>query len=711
MTTFRKTFANPTVGAKLTFFTFFLVSCIFLAFILFVGSNMATAFEKRASEQVNTQAQGIGNMIETFNQTQLSTVGKFSQVFASLLPGSFSVDTLRTVDTGGSVVPVLKNENADLNLNFAAVDRFSEMTGGNATVFIKNGDDFVRVATSVKKADGNRAVGTKLGQAHPAYATLMQGKAYRGMAVLFGKPHVTEYVPIKDAASTVIGILYVGVDISTDVAALKERIRALKVGESGYFFVVNSKEGDAFGTFVVHPQKEGEKGLEMRDSQGREYIKELLQAKAGSLRVTPVGTDGKLQPEQLLAYQTNKDWNWTIAGVALVDEVRREVTNMRNTLLLVGILAILSFAAALFFVVRRVVSVPLGKAKSVAERLAQGDLTVQLAPTSQDEIGQLTVAMNGISRGLATVVTSIRQGTDQVATASAQIAAGNQDLSSRTEQQASSLEETASSMEELTSTVKQNADNARQANQLAISAADIAVRGGKVVAEVIDTMAAINGASKKVVDIIGVIDGIAFQTNILALNAAVEAARAGEQGRGFAVVATEVRSLAQRSGAAAKEIKDLIGDSVAKVESGTELVGQAGRTMEEVVASIRRVTDIVAEITAASNEQSAGIEQVNQAIAQMDQVTQQNAALVEEAAAASESMHNQSQHLSQAVSEFKLSSEPVLVTSTRLALHTAAATVLAARGPSGTETAVSAPVSRSRQATTTATAGGDWEEF
>lgn len=710
MTTFRKTFANLTVGAKLTYFTFFLVSFIFLAFILFVGSNMATAFEKRASEQVNTQAQGIGNMIETFNQAQLSTVGKFSQVFASLLPGSFSVDTLRTVDTGGSVVPVLKNGNADLNLNFAAVDRFSEMTGGNATVFIKNGDDFVRVATSVKKADGNRAVGTKLGHAHPAYGTLMQGKAYRGMAVLFGTPHVTEYIPIKDAGSTVIGILYVGVDISTDVAALKERIRALTVGESGYFFVVNSKEGDAFGTFVVHPQKEGEKGLEMRDSQGREYIKELLQAKAGSLRVKPVGPDGKSQPEQLLAYQTNKDWNWTIAGVALVDEVRREVTNMRNTLLLVGALAMLGFAAALFFLVRRVVSVPLGKTKSMAERLAQGDLTVQLAPTSQDEIGQLTVAMNGISRGLATVVTSIRQGTDQVATASAQIAAGNQDLSSRTEQQASSLEETASSMEELTSTVKQNADNARQANQLAISAADIAVKGGKVVAEVIDTMAAINGASKKVVDIIGVIDGIAFQTNILALNAAVEAARAGEQGRGFAVVATEVRSLAQRSGAAAKEIKDLIGDSVSKVESGTELVGQAGRTMEEVVVSIRRVTDIVAEITAASSEQSAGIEQVNQAIAQMDQVTQQNAALVEEAAAASESMHNQSQQLSQAVSEFKLSSEPLLVASTRLGPHTAAA-VSAERDPAATGTIVIAPVSRSMPAATTATAGGDWEKF
>jgi methyl-accepting chemotaxis protein len=259
-----------------------------------------------------------------------------------------------------------------------------------------------------------------------------------------------------------------------------------------------------------------------------------------------------------------------------------------------------------------------------------------------------------MNASLVNIVGQVRTGTDTIATASRQIAAGNMDLSSRTEQQASSLEETASSMEELTSTVKQNADNARQANQLAVTASDVAVKGGSVVSEVIDTMASINEASKKIVDIISVIDGIAFQTNILALNAAVEAARAGEQGRGFAVVASEVRNLAQRSAAAAKEIKGLIGDSVEKVAVGSKLVEQAGATMEEVVASVRRVTDIMGEISAASQEQRAGIEQVNQAIVQMDQVTQQNAALVEEASAAAESMQEQAAGLSQAVSIFKL---------------------------------------------------------
>src|SRR5512147_2697308 len=255
---------------------------------------------------------------------------------------------------------------------------------------------------------------------------------------------------------------------------------------------------------------------------------------------------------------------------------------------------------------------------------------------------------------LVRVVSQVRSGTDTVATASSQIAAGNLDLSSRTEEQASSLEETASSMEELTSTVRQNAENAKQANQLAISASDVAGKGGAVVSQVVTTMDAINEASRKIVDIISVIDGIAFQTNILALNAAVEAARAGEQGRGFAVVAGEVRNLAQRSAAAAKEIKTLIGDSVEKVEGGSKLVAQAGQTMEEIVTSIRRVTDIMSEITAASVEQSQGIEQVNTAITQMDEVTQQNAALVEEAAAAAEALEEQAQNLSAAVNVFKV---------------------------------------------------------
>ncbi|STR26331.1 Serine chemoreceptor protein [Janthinobacterium lividum] len=390
-----------------------------------------------------------------------------------------------------------------------------------------------------------------------------------------------------------------------------------------------------------------------------------------------------------------------------------ETANGRSfTLLLTLCALVVALGSVCAWLITRSITVPLQAAVKVAETVAAGDLRTHFGKAASDEIGDLMRALHGMNEALRKVVSEVQTGTNAIATASGEIAAGNQDLSARTEQQASSLEETASSMEELTSTVKQNADNARQANQMAVAASGVAERGGSIVSQVVDTMGAIDTASTKIVDIIGVIDGIAFQTNILALNAAVEAARAGEQGRGFAVVATEVRSLAQRSAAAAREIKTLIGDSVEQVNNGTRLVQQAGSTMGEVVDSVRRVTDIMAEITAASAEQSLGIDQVNQAIAQMDQVTQQNAALVEEAAAAAESMQDQAARLAQVAAGFQLD-------------HVATAAPVRAARPASTQltkpaamsstarqpgiVARSAPAARKPQAHVAGEQ--DWEEF
>jgi methyl-accepting chemotaxis protein len=299
-------------------------------------------------------------------------------------------------------------------------------------------------------------------------------------------------------------------------------------------------------------------------------------------------------------------------------------------------------------------------AADVAGKVAQGDLSSRITVSGRDELGQLLASLHDMQSGLAQVVARVRTGAESVASASVEIAQGDLNLSARTESQASALEQTSASMEELGSTVRQNADNARQANQLAQSASTVAVKGGEVVAQVVDTMKGINDSSRKIADIISVIDGIAFQTNILALNAAVEAARAGEQGRGFAVVASEVRSLAGRSAEAAKEIKALITDSVQRVEQGSALVDQAGSTMTEVVSSIRRVTDIMGEISSASSEQSAGVAQIAEAVTQMDQTTQQNAALVEEIAAAASSLKSQAQDLVQTVSVFRLSQQEVV---------------------------------------------------
>ena len=350
--------------------------------------------------------------------------------------------------------------------------------------------------------------------------------------------------------------------------------------------------------------------------------------------------------QELLAINQEDTKNASLELSALLASTQQRVAAMTVLILALG-------AAFAHFISRRITR-PLIEAVGVAQRVAAGDLTSEVKVKSKDETGQLLQALKDMNENLRKTVGEVRGGTEAIGTASAQIASGNADLSSRTEQQASSLEETASSMEELTSTVMQNAENAKQASQLAAGASEVAMKGGNVIGQVVITMSSINESSKKIVDIISVIDGIAFQTNILALNAAVEAARAGEQGRGFAVVAAEVRTLAQRSAAAAKEIKQLIGDSVHKVDNGTKLVDEAGKTMDQIVTSVKRVTDIMSEIAAASQEQSSGIEEVNQAITQMDQVTQQNAALVEEAAAAAESLKEQAQNLVQAVAVFKL---------------------------------------------------------
>ncbi len=386
-------------------------------------------------------------------------------------------------------------------------------------------------------------------------------------------------------------------------------------------------------------------------------------------------------------------------------------------LIIIGLIVVsVVLSMSLSWWLARLVARPLGNAVAIARRVAEGDLSADIPHATRDETGQLLEALKQMNGNLLDIVREVRLGTDTISTASAEIASGNMDLSTRTEQQAGALEETASAMEELTSTVRQNADNARQANQLAVSASEIASTGGKVVGKVVDTMGAINDSSRKIVDIIGVIDSIAFQTNILALNAAVEAARAGEQGRGFAVVASEVRSLAQRSASAAHEIKSLIDDSVTKVDTGSKLVNEAGQTMNEVVASVKRVCDIVAEITAASHEQQQGIEQINNAVTHMDENTQQNAALVEQAAAAAKSLQEQAARLSQTVGVFRLDASHLPppapnTTFTHAAPARRDVTPTPAAVPQVRAKAIARPAAAPTKPAPGPTAEGDWEQF
>ena len=649
--------ANWGVGTRISAVTFALAGAIIAVLIATITMSTSSMLEKRAMKSVSSELNGVVNTVELFNKTVNSQAVSFGRIFRAGVAGEFVLDEATTVDIGGRQVPTLSVAGKPLNLDFAVPDAFTERTGGNATIFAASGDDFVRVTTSVKKEDGARAVGTALDKASPAYAALREGRTYVGLATLFGKQFITQYEPVRSAGGKVVGALYVGVDITKDIAYLRERIGAVKVGETGYFFVLSATPGKTYGELLVHPLKQGDNILDSRSADGHEFIKEMLEKKNGTIEYDWKNPGETAARHKFAAYAHMKDWNWVIAGGTYNDEITAAASALRNRFITFGLLALAVLASVLYFLVRATVTRPLADVQNVAMRIADGDLTAQVASRRRDEIGQLTAAINTIGARLSGVVGQVREGAEQIANASQEISTGNLDLCQRTEEQAASLATTASSMDQLTTTVRQNADNARTANELARSASNVARKGGDTVSQVVTRMDSITQASRKISDITGVIDGIAFQTNILALNAAVEAARAGEQGRGFAVVANEVRSLAQRCAAAAKEIKTLIDASNGEVDAGSRLVGEAGATMQEVLASVQRVTDIMADISAASQEQTQGIEEVNRSVVEMDSTTQQNAALVEQASAAAQAMSEQADSLARAVRQFRVADD------------------------------------------------------
>ena len=459
----------------------------------------------------------------------------------------------------------------------------------------------------------------------------------------------TSFMLFLNARGRTAGGKQIVTGLGLSIDALAETIRSYKIGQTGYVYLVRGN-----GSLLIHRDPALVDGKhQMKDLPGfsDELSKTLLTGHkyTHSSYAAPTG-------KQLVAASFVPELNLYV--VAEVPEAEVLGNIMRSALIAALVAGLVGggIALAIIYVISRAIAAPVARAADMLSDIASGngDLSRRMVVESEDEVGALASAFNRFIASLNVTIREVRDSTGAIASASGEIASGNLDLSSRTEAQASSLEETAAAMEELTSTVKQNADNARQANQLVVSASSHAVKGGEVVGQVVQTMGAIAESSRKIADIIGVIDGIAFQTNILALNAAVEAARAGEQGRGFAVVATEVRNLAHRSAAAAKEIKDLIVDSGGKVEAGSKLVDSAGATMQVIVVSVQRVADLMGEIASASQEQSQGIAQVNATVTQMDDATQQNAALVEEAAAAAQSLQDQAARLAQVVSVFKL---------------------------------------------------------
>ena len=639
-------------------------------------------------------ADTISRMIDSTDDSARAGAERSFSMLKVMFPGRFSLEE-KTGDDG-KPAPVLLHDKLALNGHFAEVDRFTAATGGVATIFVRAGKDFLRISTSLKKEDGSRAMGTLLDRQGPAFAKVSEGKPYVGRATLFGKTYMTKYEPVL-ADGQVVGLLFIGFDMSDLLKSLAQAMQAQALFERGAVYAIDlgegASQGQAFG--LSKPLQ-----LDLKEAQVAAVFKAMKAADRGVVETDHSLREGSAGPARNLVFVRNKAWNWAVVADAedadLMAAAHKTVAVLAGALML----ATLVLALTLVWVCRVMISRPLGGLTNALARLAQGDLSRPLIARGSDEIGRLTEAMEGFRRHLVTSLSAVRSSVDSISTASSQIAVGNADLSSRTESQASSLQQTASSIEQLTGTVKSNADAARQANQLAASASVVAERGGAVVGQVVDTMGDISASSRKIAEIIGVIDGIAFQTNILALNAAVEAARAGEQGRGFAVVAGEVRNLAQRSAQAAKEIKGLIEDSAGKVESGATQVQEAGRTMDEIVNQVKRVTDLIGEITSSTLEQSAGITQVNQAVASLDQMTQQNAALVEESAAAAESLKEQAGRLTEAVSVFKLGAAPAQVVAARVQVSSRKPAVARVE-----------PVVAAARPVPAKAAAGEWEEF
>ncbi|WHS99201.1 MAG: hypothetical protein LZT29_02188 [Pantoea stewartii] len=641
----RFSLSRTSLGVKLCAITSVSVGVLLLVLTLIQSQNASRQLESLAMDDMVNQVQGITEMASMFNATLTQEVGNYTQLFVSFLPKRFSRDETSRIQVGEFSTPTLRAGLKTLNLDQIAVDDFTDRTLAVATIFVRDGDNFIRVSTSLKKEDGSRAIGTQLDRTSGAWKKVTQGEIYRGLATLFGHRYITQYQPVKDDSGTVIAIIFVGVQIDKQYGLMREKVLARRLGDSGHFYVLNGTPGAMQGQYLFDKQAEGK-----RPDWQEGVLNAMLTQPEG---VQQADIDGETK---MLAWQQLPGWNWIVVGEVNRDSLLAPVIHSRNMFLITGLILVLLFAPCFVWYSRRAITRPLQQVIHLAEQYAAGNLLVHLATTRHDEVGQLINAINGIGEGLEKIVAQVRRAAQEISDGTDTIAASSHNISEQIGRQASSVEETSASMEQFGATVEHTADSLRQAMSLVAEASSIVDNGNQTVTRSVNTMSAINVSSQSIADITHVIESIAFQTNILALNAAVEAARAGEHGRGFAVVAAEVRALAQRSAQAAKEIDTLIATSIRHVAEGHALSEQTRDAMSEIVTHIEQVQALMGEINVAAQQQTAGIGQVNLAMNQISQATHQNSELVTQAEQTAQSLSDKGHHLTQLVSVFSIKS-------------------------------------------------------